>query len=160
MARFGCLSFWQSHSGRWMEGQSYFFFLIETPGTFTRKNWMLMISLEAYNYYHSGHVQTVYYHSIKSNLCILKGKVNPSQRSPSLAHEAGVVLKKKGAVVSGHCRCLAEYLHVSNFITSCSSDPQFSFPLFLFCFKFPCFHSCVPWPGLFVDMTRSHYPRY
>ena len=63
-------------------------YLTDTPKTFTKEKLKAYKSFEAYNYYRSGHVQTVYYHSINSNLCILKRKVNTSQRSPSLAHEA------------------------------------------------------------------------
>ena len=52
----------------------FYNYLIETFGTFTREKLKAYKSLEACNYYHSGHVQTAYYHSIDSNLCILKEK--------------------------------------------------------------------------------------
>ena len=40
--------------------------------------------------------------------CVLvKAKVNPSQRSPDEAHEAWVIAKPDGYIVSAHCTCKA-----------------------------------------------------
>ena len=36
-----------------------------------------------------------------------KAKVNPSQRSPDDAHEAWIIAKPDGCIVSAHCTCKA-----------------------------------------------------
>ena len=85
-------------------------YLIDTKGAYTKDSLKAYKSLEAFNYFHSGHVRTVYfYQTISSSLyAILMAKVNPSQRAPVNSHEAWVVIKKEdGTVVVGHCSCMA-----------------------------------------------------
>ena len=85
-------------------------YLVETPGPYTRDNMKAYKSLEAYNYFQSGHVQTVYYWAVAPDIpvCFLRAKVTPSQRAGTDAHEAWVCVDKgRGYVVSAHCKCLA-----------------------------------------------------
>lgn len=58
----------------------------------------------------SGWVRTVFYHDlgIDNSSCLLKAKVNPSQRSSDKPHEPWVaVTKKEGRIITGHCTCMA-----------------------------------------------------
>ena len=66
--------------------------------------------LEVYNYFKSGYVRTVYAMAFGQDVlkCILvKAKVNPSQCSPDDAHEAWIIAKPDGCIVSAHCTCKA-----------------------------------------------------
>ena len=56
----------------------------------------------------SGWVQTVFICEVGSRNCVVKAKVKPSQRLTSESHQAWVALvKSTGAVVTGHCTCMA-----------------------------------------------------
>ena len=89
-------------------------YLIESKGSYTRQSLKAYKSLEAYNYFVSGHVRTVYYYesSTRSKYAVLKASVNPSpspsQKSLSDPHEAWVIVhKENGQILSGHCKCKA-----------------------------------------------------
>ena len=64
-------------------------YLIETNGQFTKENLRAYKSLETYNYFYNGYVQTVWYHGITSlSVRILNAIVNPSQKSADKVNEA------------------------------------------------------------------------
>ena len=86
-----------------------FVYFIQRPGVYTQKELMQWKSTEAYNYFQSGHVQQVMVLP-GTDKCILKAKVNPSQRSSDQANEAWLSVKKDGQVVCAHCTCMAGYV--------------------------------------------------
>ncbi len=66
--------------------------------------------LEAFNYFQSGYVRTVFSRLLDhsgARYCLLKAKVNPSQKSPDSAREAWVLAKAEGDILSSHCTCMA-----------------------------------------------------
>ena len=85
-----------------------FCYLIDCPGVYTKHQLLQWKSLEAYNYFLSGHVRTVKLWVLNSaSSCILEATVNPSQCSPEDPHPAGVAVKSNGHIVTAHCRCMA-----------------------------------------------------
>ena len=88
-----------------------FCYFIERPGVYTKEELLQWKSLEAYNYFVSGRVQTVLIWLVNgSNCCVVKTTVNPSQRSPEDAHHAWAAVKKDGHIVAAHCTCMAGYV--------------------------------------------------
>ena len=72
--------------------------------------------MEAYNYFQSGYVRTALSREFgggKTRGVILKAKVNTSQHSPDNAHEAWVISKVDGQIISAHCSCMAGHLILS-----------------------------------------------
>ena len=86
-----------------------FCYYIERPGVYTRRQLMQWKSLEAYNYFQSGHVRPVKVWCLL-NCCILIAYVNPSQRSPDKAHCAWVGIRQEGEIITAHCTCMAGYV--------------------------------------------------
>ena len=84
-----------------------FCYFIDRPGVYTKQQLLQWRSLEAYNYYQSGHVRTVEIWAIKGDTCVLRALVNPSQASPDRAHHAWVGVLKSGEIVTAHCSCMA-----------------------------------------------------
>lgn len=84
-----------------------FGYFIQRPGVYTQQQLLQWKSLDAYNYFRSGHVRTVEIWAPSSVLCLLRGKVNPSQNSPDNAHHSWVAVKTDGQVVTAHCTCMA-----------------------------------------------------
>ena len=80
---------------------------IERPGFYTQQQLMQWKSLEAYNYFVSGHVRSVMVRIVTPTCCVLKALVNPSQSSPDKAHEAWVAVKSDGQIMTAHCKCMA-----------------------------------------------------
>ncbi|XP_021339226.1 uncharacterized protein LOC110440452 [Mizuhopecten yessoensis] len=65
---------------------------------------------KAYEYFQSGHLQEVYYHSISatSTNCILSAKCTPSQKVKDDSHTVWVCCcKESGTVKSAYCTCTA-----------------------------------------------------
>ena len=82
-------------------------YLIDTKGTYTQETLKAYKSLEAYNYFYNGYVQTVLSYELNRYTC-LKAKVNPSQKAPDHGYEAWVILsKRKISVITAHCKCMA-----------------------------------------------------
>ena len=80
-----------------------FVYFITRPGL----SWK---QLEDDNYFQSKYVRTVHARRIVNGgttLCILKAFVNPSQRTPDKAHQAWVVTKSNGHVVTADYTCMA-----------------------------------------------------
>lgn len=98
----------------WMDvefGEIYCY-LVDSPGQFTWETLKAYRSLEAYNFFHSGWVYTVYYSNLDCNdKCFLKAKVNRSQALSEKPHEAWVCKKERWY----HLECLLHvYGRVSN----------------------------------------------
>ena len=83
-----------------------FCYFIERPGVYTRRQLLQWKSLEAYNYFQSGHVRAVRVKKL-SNYCVLLAHVNPSQNSPDKAHLAWVGVRNDGTIITCHCTCMA-----------------------------------------------------
>ena len=83
-----------------------FCYFVEQPGVFTRSELMHWKSLEAYNYFQSGHVHQIKLYKTQSS-SILMALVNPSQSSPDNAHHAWVGLRSDREVIAVHCTCMA-----------------------------------------------------
>ena len=87
-----------------------FGYFIKRPGSYTQEQLLSWKQLDAYHYFKAGYVRTVLslVFSYKGKrFVMLKAKVNPSQRTPDSAHEAWVVSKADGEIVSAHCTCMA-----------------------------------------------------
>lgn len=103
---------WQNNPSLWPDltfGDIYTY-LIERPGIYTRESLKAFKSLEAYQFFISGHVKLVWYHSITDDVpfCFVKAKVIPSQRINDKPHDPWVCLDKKDAsVYCAHCTCMA-----------------------------------------------------
>ena len=66
--------------------------------------------MDAYNYFMSGHVRTIYSRVFgigRKKIVILKALVNPSQKDPDKASQAWVITKPDGTILCGHCTCMA-----------------------------------------------------
>lgn len=50
-------------------------YLLDTPSSFTKDSIKAYRSLEAYNYFISGHVQDCYYYKVTDEFCYIKAKV-------------------------------------------------------------------------------------
>ena len=109
----------ESNDGRFSDDMSLwprveyghiFAYFIKRPGTYTQEQLLSWKQLEAYNFFESGYVRTVYAMAFGQGVrkCILlKAKVNPSQRSPDDVREAWIIAKPDGSIVSAHCTCMA-----------------------------------------------------
>ena len=103
---------WSDDVTKWpnVEFGDIYNYLIDSKGRYTKGLLKAYKSLVAYNYYTSGHVRTVYFFesSEQSKYAVLKAQVNPSQKMPTIPHEAWVVVHKEdGQVLTGHCNCKA-----------------------------------------------------
>ena len=83
-----------------------FCYYIERPGLYTRRELMQWKSLDAYNYFQSGHVRLVKVWCVKE-VKIVMAHVNPSQRAPDKPHYAWVATRKEGEIITAHCTCMA-----------------------------------------------------
>ncbi|XP_019861952.1 PREDICTED: uncharacterized protein LOC109590481 [Amphimedon queenslandica] len=87
-----------------------FTYFVTRPGLFTQEQLMSWKQLEAYNYYKSGHVRTIFCRFFGRGgrkFVLLKALVNPSQKSPDKANSAWVITKPDGTIICGHCTCMA-----------------------------------------------------
>ena len=105
------MSDWVDDPRKWpqIEFGQIFVYLIESKGCFTQEKLKAYKSLDAYNFYQSGWVQTVYWRVCPDGLhCAVKAKVMRSQRTTDSPHEAWLILNKTdGEVKRGHCTCMA-----------------------------------------------------
>ena len=86
-----------------------FSYLITRPGVYTLEQLLSWKQLEGYNYFKSNHVRAILSrkHGPHKDICALKAHVNPSQNSPDNAHEAWVIAKEDGTIITAHCTCMA-----------------------------------------------------
>ena len=85
-------------------------YLINTPGEYTHESLKSFRSLEAWAYYESNFVQTVYFHQISdsSKVGYMKTKVTPSQRLNEKPHEPWILVHKVDSfIAAAHCTCKA-----------------------------------------------------
>ncbi|XP_057310110.1 uncharacterized protein LOC130648104 [Hydractinia symbiolongicarpus] len=87
-------------------------YLINTPNEFSHEAMKAYRSLEAYNFYVSGHVQDVFYHAIDNNCdyCIIKSEVLPSQRQgqKQQCYEVWAAVNNSGGwIFTVNCKCMA-----------------------------------------------------
>lgn len=91
----------------WVDVHEY---LIEAPSEFTKDKLKAYKSLEAYNFFISGHVQDIHYYNTKKNgMCFIKSSVLPSQRQGqnTTLYNVWVVMHAEGWILSGNCTCMA-----------------------------------------------------
>lgn len=89
---------WVDSVSKWpdVEFGEIYCYLVDSPGQFTWETLKAYRSLEAYNFFHSGWVYTVYYSNLDCNdKCFLKAKVNRSQALSEKPHEAWVCKKER-----------------------------------------------------------------
>ena len=92
------------------------FYLVETASEFTKDKIRAYKSLEAFEFFVSGHVQDVFVYKLKrTDFLFLKSNVLPSQRQGQAAttYKVWVALHKTGWILSANCTCKAGY--VKNF---------------------------------------------
>ena len=88
-----------------------FCYFVDRPGVFTKQQLLQWKSMEAFNYFKSGHVHEVLVYRLPSTQsCILMAFVNPSQKSPDKAPHSWVAVKFDGTVITAHCTCMAGYV--------------------------------------------------
>ena len=80
-----------------------FCYFVDRPGTFTKTQLMQWKSMDAYNYFQSGHVRSV---QSKCSVIVM-ALVNPSQSSPNNAHQPWVGMRRSGEIIAAHCTCMA-----------------------------------------------------
>ena len=90
-----------------VEYGNIFCYFIERPGVYTQQQLLQWKSMDAYNYYKSGHVREVLVWVVNKSVCVLTAKVNPSQATPLKTHHAWVAVRSDGEVITAHCTCMA-----------------------------------------------------
>jgi len=80
---------------------------INFPGVFTQEKMKNFRSLEAYNFFRSGWVQTVFHCTTDTGNYIFKADVRPSWRVTETPHHPWVAVTGDGTIIAGHCDCMA-----------------------------------------------------
>jgi len=81
--------------------------LYAAVGVFTQERMKNFRSLEAYHFFQSGWVQTVYHHKTTTGNFVFKAAVRPSWRVTEEPHHCWVAVNDSGSVLAGHCDCMA-----------------------------------------------------
>ena len=104
---------WVDNPAKWpnLEFGDIYVYLINTKGMYTKESLKAYKSLEAYNYFYNGYVQTVHHYTLTQGICVLKARVNPSQKAPDKGHLAWMVVNSGSdlecCIQGGHCTCMA-----------------------------------------------------
>ena len=67
-------------------------------------------SLEAYKYFSSGWVETIFHLETDKKCILMKADVKPSYRVTDESHHPWVAVNKNGVVIVAHCDCMAGYV--------------------------------------------------
>lgn len=84
-----------------------FTYLIDSPGVHTKDAMKAYKSLQSYNYFLSGYVQTVFSIRIGKDKVLFKANVNHSQRTTEPPCKVWCAVKTTGDILSSHCDCMA-----------------------------------------------------
>lgn len=115
---------WVEDCSKWpnVEYGDVFNYLVNTPGMYTQEAMKAYKSLDGYNYFISGHVQSILYHDEPdTSACVLAAKVIPSQKvadKKAWHHPWLIVNKNSGYIVAAHCSCKAGYKQCPVFLYS------------------------------------------
>ena len=91
-----------------VEHSHIFSYYIQRPGIYTQHQLLQWKSLDAFNYFQSGHVRDIkIWLRPTSQCCIVMAYVNPSQNAPEKAHLAWIGTKFDGEIITLHCSCMA-----------------------------------------------------
>ena len=102
-------SLWSEDMSKWPDLQfgDIYTYLVDTEGCYTKEKLKAFKSLETYNYFYNGYVQTIYFY-LSGKFGIHKAKVNPSQKASENYHEPWVIIcMDSGSVMTAHCTCMA-----------------------------------------------------
>ena len=106
---------WINNPNQWPEIMYHdvYNYLIKFPGVFSGEAMDNFRSLEAYKFFVSGWVQTVFHMRLSGNI-VFKADVKPSYRVNDEPHHPWVALKTSGQVIAAHCDCMAGYVFYIN----------------------------------------------
>ena len=69
-------------------------------------------SLEAYNFFLSGWVQTVFHKELGGNNMLFRADVRLSWRVTETPHHPWLATSTDGVVITAHCDCMAGYVFI------------------------------------------------
>ena len=91
-----------------IEFGNIFTYFILRPGLYTQEQLLLRKQLDSYNFLQAGYARSVFSLTFQhlGKKYVLQ-KVNPSQRSPDEAREAGIIALLDRMIICAHCTCMA-----------------------------------------------------
>ena len=113
---------WFDSTDKWppLQFADIYHYVIHTPSEFTHESLKAFRSLEAYNYFVSGHVQKCFYHKVEgSKYCYIRSLVLPGQRQNPRTdgdlYDAWICLHDLGTINNGSCTCMAGLVQIKLF---------------------------------------------